>query len=293
MLSRLEMPKKDVGKMYEEKSGVYFQIRGINEYENRKRLKVLVRIPMVIGTNMGWIDDVKFVLFDNLENTSRPSEYLLKHKENVGNFAYFENEVELLNNAVYGYCFSFKFEGDFRYVKNKNLTSKDKIIVNECWKMSLNTWSSEWAWLKERIIKNALFINFDIFKSNVNSEKAIFYPEKNGVWYVRCLNQIMSMESFCGSIKTRSVSIIYLNSYEKDWIDVQNKKFIINASLKTLCYIAHKSGMYVILNIILDENNPANISSYVNDFYTLGVDRVDKDSLLSDLVSSKDEILLM
>lgn len=287
MLSKLEKQKKDVGKMYEEKSGVYFQIREINEYGNIKRLKILIRIPM----DKGWIEDVKFIVFEGLENTSNPPNYELNHQENIGEYAYFGNEVELLNNAVYGYCFSFKFEGNFMYVKNKNLTSKDEIIVSECWKMSLNTWNSEWTWLKERVIKNALFINSDIFKTNINSEKAIFYPRKNGIWYVRCLNQIMSMESFCSSIKTKSVSVIYLNLYQKDWIDVQNNKFT-NTSLKTLCYVAHKSGMFVILNIIPDENNPIDIRSYVNNFYALGVDRVDKESLLNELMNSRDEILL-
>lgn len=274
--------------MYEEKTDVYFRIRGINEYENKKRLSVLVRIPM----SKGWIDDVKFIVFENLHSSSEPPEYLIKHKENRDSFAYFEEEVELVNNMIYGYVFSFKYNGNFMYVKNKYLISKDKISIKECWIMYLNSWTPEWSWIKERTFKNTFFINLDVFKSNINAEKAIFYPEANGNWCVRNLNEIMSVESFYSRIKTRCVSVIYLNLYAEDWIDKQTYKFIGDPYLETLCYLAHKSGMCVVVNILPEDDDLVDINEYLSNFYTLGVDRVDTEGLLSELMDTKDEIML-
>ncbi len=116
-------------------------ITKVNSKEDRCTFNVLLRIPL----EKGWIDqkDVKFYVW----RYGGQRIYEMKWVKNDRDYAYFETIVELESCPLYHYYFSFIAGGKFQYYKDekKTISGSTTILMEECFKMSVNFDVPEWA----------------------------------------------------------------------------------------------------------------------------------------------------
>ena len=261
--------------LYNQETGIYFDISRMYDIDNGKRFKIIVRIPM----SLGWIDDVCFVVWKGMS-------YNIEHKENTLGMACFESEVELKNCTMYGFYFSYRANGDFRYLKKENLTSNSPVIFEECWKMSVDSWSPEW--IKGRIMCHVLATkNYNMTDKNSFDKKILLYQD-NYKWYIRFMGKNMSLETFLGDLKLRRVSLVYVTHIDKNQIDSENSFAEMDDILRTMCITAHKWGICVILNRPIEHQY---LLSGLNHLYGLGVDIIDTKGQFSSLMSATTELM--
>ena len=179
------------------------QITQIAQNENGGKFKITVQIPF----ELGWIERVKL----NVTTKWQKNVYQMQHVKNEKDMAYFETEIELSNNAIYHYCFSFEANGQFQYYKKENTSGDNSVTDGECWKMSVNFNVPDWAkgaimyhifvdkyrrtysLKKEPMTRRKIHKNWD--------EPSLCGPDDDGNW---------TRDFHCGDLKGISDTIKYL-----------------------------------------------------------------------------------
>ena len=111
--------------------------RPLKKSEEGNLYQITIQIPM----ELGWIEDVKFILEDGKNKKEINMTYFDKGEE----MAYFKTETFIETKAIYHYYFSCKANGNFIYLKHKNKENNQMISEDEKWKLSVNFDVPEWA----------------------------------------------------------------------------------------------------------------------------------------------------
>ena len=266
--------------MEERKCGISFQITPLGEIEDGKKLKVSIQVPFEVG----WIERMKFLVTKGGERTT----IQLKHVRNDDErqMVYFEGNVELPNYAIYYYCFSFEANRIFRYFKRKDITDRNCVTLEECWKMSVGFETPIWA-----KGANMYHIFVDRFRRGGDKkleqlprrviheywdEPLVLGPDKDGNWNIDFYGgNLKGIEECIHYLKNMGITILYLSpimrsqsNHRYDTADYEEVDPYAgtNEGLKSLCDAAHRCGMYVILDAVF--NHTGNDSKYYNQFGT-------------------------
>ena len=131
----------------------------INEEGNIYQIKI--QIP----TELGWIEDVKFVLdFDYPKE-----EFNMNFIKEENGLALFQSNVYLKTRAIYHYYFTSKIHGNQIYLKNKNKEDLNNISIDETFKTSVNFDIPNWA--KGGIMYHIFLDRFNRGSKNLMEEK--------------------------------------------------------------------------------------------------------------------------
>lgn len=246
--------------------------------KGKQNIKVSIQVPF----DYGWIEGMKFIVKRQWEETT----VQLKHIKNQNNMAFFEGNVNLDVCAVYHYYFSFEANGVFKYFKRENLVGNNCVTQDECWKMSVGFDTPEWA-----KGANMYHIFVDRFRRGGNeplepmarrtihkswNEPPILGPNSDGEWNVDFYGgNLKGIEECVKYLKRLGITILYLSPIMKsqsnhrydtgDYEEVDPYAGT-NEGLKSLCEVAHRNGMYVILDAVF--NHTGNDSKYFNQFGT-------------------------
>ena len=278
------------------------QITQIAQNENGGKFKITVQIPF----ELGWIERVKL----NVTTKWQKNVYQMQHVKNEKDMAYFETEIELSNNAIYHYCFSFEANGQFQYYKKENTSGDNSVTDGECWKMSVNFNVPDWAkgaimyhifvdkyrrtysLKKEPITRRKIHKNWD--------EPSLCGPDDDGNWTrdFHC-GDLKGISDTIKYLKELGVEIIYLSpiveSQSTHRYDAADYKKVdsyagTNQMLKELCQKAHQNGIRIVLDAVF--NHTGNDSVYFNQFGTydsIGAYQVEKDEKYKGLKSPYSE----
>ena len=247
-----------------EVNNIKFDLKPMQFSDDGNNYKVIMQIPM----ELGWIDDVQFVLDDS----NIPMNYL----KSENNMAFFKTEIYLPTKAIYHYYFTFKANSNLFTIKNNS---------NE-FKLSVNFDVPNWA--KGKMMYH-IFV--DRFKRGSNEpmeemprrhihkswdEEMIIGPDENDIWnndfYGGDLQGITSSLEY---LKSLGIDIIYLSpivqsqsNHRYDTADYEKVDPYAgtNDDLKKLCDKAHKLNMKVVLDAVF--NHTGNDSKYFNEYGT-------------------------
>lgn len=256
---------------------VSYKINEIENLENGNKYKIIIEIP----TNIGWIDNVNFIILKGEQQSFFPMKYISNDLDK----AIFETEIFLETRAIYHYGFSYKANNQTKYLKNETLVN-NKIVKHEMFKMSVNFNTPDWA--KGKMMYHIFVDRFnraskepikELPRRNIyNSwnDELKLGPDKSGIWnndfYGGDLQGIIEKLDY---IKSLGVDIIYLSpvvySQSNHRYDASDYEQVdpyagCNKDLKQLCEIAHKKGMKIILDAVF--NHTGNDSKYFNEYNT-------------------------
>lgn len=242
----------------------------------------LYQIMIQIPTDLGWIDDVKFVLDFDYPKT----EFNLKFLKEENGMAFFESNVYLKARAIYHYYFTCKINGNQIYLKNKNKEDLKNININETFKTSVNFDVPDWA--KGSIMYHIFLDRFNRGSKDSMEEKPRrkihkswdeemnIGPDENGIWnndfYGGDLLGIIEKLEY---LKELGVDIIYISpivqsqsNHRYDAADYEKVDPYAgsNEDLKELCQKAHELDIKIILDAVF--NHTGNDSKYFNEYGT-------------------------
>lgn len=246
----------------------------INEEGNIYQIKI--QIP----TELGWIDDVKFVLdFDYPKE-----EFNMNFIKEENGLALFQSNVYLKTRAIYHYYFTSKINGNQIYLKNKNKENLNNISIDETFKTSVNFDIPNWA--KGGIMYHIFLDRFNRGSKNLMEEKPRrkihkswdeempVGPDENGIWnndfYGGDLLGIIEKLEY---LKELGVDIIYISpivesqsNHRYDAADYEKVDPYAgnNEDLKKLCDKAHELDIKIILDAVF--NHTGNDSKYFNEY---------------------------
>lgn len=248
---------------------------------DNERIKIIAKIP----ERLGWIDDVRFVLY--MEKRECRLEYVRSDdgEEITNRIAVFEGETELKLQDVYFYYLTFKAEGKNILLKKKNLTGVDSITREECFKIDIGMEQTHWAEgevmyqiFGDRFARDNSVPMYEMVRRKRKGwdEKPSVTADEDGFWNVDFfggnLRGIIAKLDYLASLR---VKMIYLNpvvfsqsTHRYDTADYTKIDPYLgtNEDLKLLCDEAHKRGMKVILDAVF--NHTGNDSIYYNEFGT-------------------------
>lgn len=254
-------------------SNVSYEITPIEEMLDGIKYRIKVTGPM-----NGWYDDMYFVV----ENEKGKWSYKIKHKENDGENVYFESDVFLPNRANYRYFFSYKIDGEQKFLKNKEIVSDD-VYREEMFKMSVGFSVPNWA--KGKIIYHIFVDRFNkgreaelekMPRRTIHDswdEALTRYHDSDRIWnndfYGGDLQGIIDKLDY---IKGFGTEILYLSPivfsqsnhrYDTSDYEVVDPYVGCNEDLRRLCDEAHKRGIKVILDAVF--NHTGSDSKYYNE----------------------------
>lgn len=260
------------------KDGISFQITPVGGVWDGMMYKVTIQVPFEVG----WIERMKFLVSRDKERFV----FQLNHVKNEGGLVFFETTVELMNYAVYHFCFSFEANRVFQYLKKKNITAKNCITLEESWKMSVGFDVPDWAkganmyhifvdrYKKGRLEPLEPMPNRTIHENW--DEKPVIGPDEKGNWNIDFFGgDLKGIEKTIKYIKRMGFTILYLSpimrSQSNHRYDTANYEEVdpyvgTNEDLRSLCSVAHKHGMRVILDAVF--NHTGNDSIYFNEYGT-------------------------
>lgn len=260
------------------REGFDFRITSVDKMGFGEKLKVFVKLPK----KYGWIERVRvcFKTFD------REIAFPLTFEKEDEEFAYFENTVTLDICSLYHFYFSFEANGNFFYYKKENLTGDRSITNEECWKLSVGFEVPDWA---KGAIMYHIFVDryrkgrdtnmIEMPKRTIHEnwyDSPVLGPDENGNWNVDFFGgNLKGIEESLEYIKSLGVSIIYLSpivrsqsNHRYDTADYEEVDPYAgtNEELKKLCDVAHRKGMYIILDAVF--NHTGDDSKYFNRYGT-------------------------
>ena len=254
---------------------VEHKIHKIKDLEDGVKYKIEIKVP----TNLGWIDDVYFIVGNQYHYQYIPMTYKCKDKD----WAYFETDIDLNTKAIYHYFFSYTANHQLMYHKNNNKKEYPTVIHDDTWKLSVNFDVPKWAegkvmyhifvdrFCKGRTealpeMKNRTIHNWD--------EDVLVGPDDNGIWNADFYGgDIEGIINNLDYIESLGVSILYLSpivwSQSNHRYDTSDYEKVdpyagTNLDLKRLCEKAHQKNMKVILDAVF--NHTGNDSKYFNQF---------------------------
>lgn len=263
------------------KDGISFQITPLGEIQDWKNFKVAIQVPFEVG----WIERMMFIVKRvGKERTAIQLRHIRNDDEKK--IVYFEGNVSLTDYAVYYYYFSFEANRVFRYFKKENKTGDNCITMEECWKMSVGFDTPDWA-----KGGNMYHIFVDRFRKGGDekleslprrtihqswNEPLVLGPDKDGNWNIDFYGgNLKGVEECIHYLKKMGITILYLSpvmrSQSNHRYDTANYEEVdpyagTNEDLKRLCEVAHRNGMYVILDAVF--NHTGNDSIYYNEYGT-------------------------
>ena len=254
-----------------------YKIETKEQQENGCTYKLDVRIPMTEG----WLEDLYFAVQGKGNNQF----HKLKHIKNEDGYVYFSTEIFLETCAIYRTYFTFTANGRRKYI-DKNGSIVNDINRDSMDKMSVNFDTPEWA-------KGAMMYHIFVdrfYKGRKNPlpemprrdihkfwfESMTLGPNKDGIWNADFYGgDIRGIINKIHYIKSLGTNIIYLSpvmySQSNHRYDTGDYEQVdpyagTNEDLKELCEVAHKNGMYVVLDSVF--NHTGNDSKYFNELGT-------------------------
>lgn len=265
--------------MKDSKYGISFEITPVREIYDGKEFKVSIRVPFEVG----WIERMKILITKNGERTA----IQLKHEKNDDEkrLVYFLGYISLTYYSVYYIYFSFEANRVFRYFKRENKTGDNSIsLKEESWKMSVGFDTPDWA-----KGGNMYHIFVDRFKKSGNqsftelprrkihnnwNDPMLIGPDNDGNWNIDFYGgNLKGIIDSIHYLKKMGIQILYLSpimrSQSNHRYDTGNYEEVdpyvgTNEELKKLCEVAHRNGMYVILDAVF--NHTGNDSKYFNEY---------------------------
>ena len=255
---------------------IKFDIKEVGKLNDGRTYKVNIIVPM----SLGWLENVCITF----ESNGIQQVFKLKHLKNEGNYAYFEDTINLKTSAIYHYYFSLEANNQFMFYKKDNVHNTQTISNEEKWRMSVGFEVPDWA--KGKIMYHIFVDRFyrgskdkpaDMPNRTIHSswkEEPIIGPDHNGIWNADFYGgDLLGIIDKLDYIQSLGVSILYLSpvvysqsNHGYDTSDYENVDPYkgSNDDLKKLCDEAHKRGMKVVLDVVF--NHTGNDSKYFNEY---------------------------
>ena len=259
-------------------NNIKVDFRTLKTSEEGNLYKITIQIPM----DLGWIEDVKFILEDEFNKRKINMKYFTQNE----NMAYFIAETFIETKAIYHYYFSCKANGNFIYLKHKNKGNNKLIDNDEKWKLSVNFDVPDWA--KGKIMYHIFLDRFNrgsnepmkpIIRRSIHEswdEDMQIGPDQNGIWNNDFYGgDLKGIEDKLDYIKSLGVDIIYLSPivqsqsnhrYDAADYEVVDPYAGNNDDLKNLCEKAHNLDIKIVLDAVF--NHTGNDSKYFNEYGT-------------------------
>lgn len=255
---------------------IKYNIIPIETIENGQKFYVSVELPM----NYGWYDDVTVVIEKGKEEFKFP----LKYFRCEGDMAIFSATIDLETRALYSYYFTCLVNGQSKNIKNGNTFVENNVLPEEKLKLSVNFEAPDWA-------KGAIMYHIFVDRYRKGREESlpsmprriihqdwnedmIIGPDSNGIWNNDFYGgDLKGIEDTLNYIKSLGVTVLYLSpivwsqsNHRYDTSDYMNVDPYAgcNESLKSLCEVAHKKEMKVVLDAVF--NHTGNDSKYFNEY---------------------------
>lgn len=234
----------------------------INKKENGNDYEIVMQIPM----DLGWIEDVNFIIDNNT--------YHMDYLKTEDNFAYFKTNLYLETKAIYHYYFSFKANGNSFEIKDNKF------------KLSVNFDIPNWA--KGAVMYHIFLDRFNrgnekdmepMIRRNIHQswdEEMQIGPDQDGIWNNDFYGgDLKGIENKLDYLKSLGVDIIYISpivqsqsNHRYDAADYENVDPYAgsNEDLKSLCDKAHKLDIKIVLDAVF--NHTGNDSKYFNEYGT-------------------------
>lgn len=148
--------------MYQQQGDeLILQITPKGEDKSRRMQKFNVSIR--ISNDLGWIEDVKFVIWNY-------GDFKLRYKkdEEEKKYSRFESEIELPQRALYHVFIEYTANGKKKFYKKTNKTGDENISKEECWKLAAMFKAPEWA--KGAVMYQIFIDRFKRSKENILEE---------------------------------------------------------------------------------------------------------------------------
>ena len=261
-----------------EVNSVKVDFRPLKKTEEGNEYQIVIQIPM----ELGWIEDVKFILEDGNNKREINMTYFDKDEK----MAYFKAETFIETKAIYHYYFTCKANGNFMYLKKKNKEDSQIIEDDEKWKLSVGFDVPTWA-------KGKVMYHIFVDRFNRGSDKPLqimprrkihtswdeemhIGPDENGIWNNDFYGgDLKGIENALEYLKSLGIDIIYLSPIVKsqsnhryDTADYEEVDPYAgsNEDLKKLCDKAHTLNMKIVLDAVF--NHTGNDSKYFNEYGT-------------------------
>lgn len=263
---------------------VLFNLIPTEELRDGKKYHVEIAIP----TAYGFIDNVKLLVEKGNDTLCFPIHFkeCRKNEKGEDEKAVFETDIALDTRAIYRYYFSYTANSNLRYAKKKNLVGDSRIIRDEMYKMSVNFDTPKWAQGKimyhifvDRFRRGSSKPMEEMPRRTIHkswNEEMVIGPNEQGIWNADFFGgDLKGIECSLNYLKSLGVSILYLSpivwsqsNHRYDTADYENVDPYVgrNEDLKSLCDSAHKKGMKVVLDAVL--NHTGNDSKYFNEYGT-------------------------
>lgn len=234
----------------------------INQKESGNDYEIVMQIPM----DLGWIEDVNFIIDNNT--------YHMDYLKTEDNFAYFKTNLYLETKAIYHYYFSFKVNGKLFEIKDNKF------------KLSVNFDAPNWA--KGTVMYHIFLDRFNrgnekdmepMIRRNIHQswdEEMQIGPDQDGIWNNDFYGgDLKGIENKLDYLKSLGVDIIYISpvvqsqsNHRYDAADYENVDPYAgnNEDLKSLCDKAHKLDIKIVLDAVF--NHTGNDSKYFNEYGT-------------------------
>lgn len=254
------------------------EFKPLKKTEDGNLYEITIQIPM----NLGWIEDVKFILEDGPNKQEIHMNYIDKDE----NMAYFQTQLYIPTKAIYHYYFTCRANGNFIYLKKKNNDNKYQLNEDDKWKLSVNFDVPDWA--KGKVMYHIFLDRFnrgsdkplqEMPRRNIHqswSEEMQIGPDSKGIWnndfYGGDLKGIQDKLKY---LKSLGVDIIYISPivksqsnhrYDAADYEVVDPYAGSNEDLKNLCDKAHELDMKIVLDAVF--NHTGNDSKYFNEYGT-------------------------
>ena len=237
--------------------------------------QITIQIPM----ELGWIENVKFILDENNKTT-------MNYCGQENGMAFFKINVYLPTKAIYHYYFSWQANGQTMYLKKKNQDFFTAPSIDENFKLSVNFDVPKWA--KGKVMYHIFVDRFrrgstepmqEMPRRKIHhswDEDMIVGPDENGIWNNDFYGgDLKGIEKSLEYLKSLGVDILYLSpivqSQSNHRYDAADYELVDpyagnNEDLKSLCEKAHELDMKVILDAVF--NHTGNDSKYFNEYGT-------------------------
>lgn len=250
-------------------------LKAIQISDDGNLFQITIQIPM----ELGWIENVKFILDENKETQ-------MNYCGQEYDMAFFQTNIYLPTKAIYHYYFSWTVNGQTMYLKKNNENIYDYFSLDESFKLSVNFDVPDWA--KGKVMYH-IFV--DRFKRGSKEpmqemprrkihhswdEEMVIGPDENGIWNNDFYGgDLKGIEDSLEYLKSLGVDILYLSpivqsqsNHRYDTADYEQVDPYVgkNDDLKSLCEKAHELNIKVILDAVF--NHTGNDSKYFNEYGT-------------------------
>ena len=251
------------------------------------KLNEKVTVILEISGDYGFVNEAEILI--NQHRSSNEREIKMEYKKTQKNINYFSTDIDFNNLGIYYFCIKIVINNELKWIKLDFKNNKPVFTENNLPYWTITVYDEDFEvpdWAKGKIMYHIMVDRF--YKSeNYNPQempnRIINKWGDTPTWQLDPEEKYCNNDFFMGNlkgieekidyIKKLGVEIIYLSpicmSQSNHRYDVADYEKVdpylgTNKDLKSLCDIAHKNGIRIIVDAVF--NHTGNDSKYFNEY---------------------------